>query len=155
MSLGLEELQELVNNDFHLLELSRPEEIKATLALQQIIDELRTGKAGSADAPSDLPEHCAPFLRTVLDVVCAGQTPTAAELLRLKDVTVELVDLDSDAVVTYTIVGDLESDIKQQRISVSSPIARAMIGKHEGDAISIQAPGGSREYEITAVRYLD
>lgn len=61
--------------------------------LQKIIDELRTGKAGSADAPSDLPEYCAPFLRTILDVVCAGQTPTAAELLRLKDVTVELVDL--------------------------------------------------------------
>lgn len=61
--------------------------------LQKIIDELRTGKAGAADAPDDLPEHCAPFLRTVLDVVCAGQTPTQAELLRLKDVTVELVDL--------------------------------------------------------------
>ena len=61
--------------------------------LQQIIDELRTGQAGSADAPSGLPEHCAPFLRTVLDVVCAGQTPSAAELLRLKDVTVELVEL--------------------------------------------------------------
>lgn len=61
--------------------------------LQKIIGELRTGKAGSADAPSDLPEHCAPFLRTVLDVVCPGQTPTATELLRLKDVTVELVDL--------------------------------------------------------------
>lgn len=63
------------------------------LQLRKIIDDLRTGKAGSADAPSDLPEHCAPFLRTVLDVVCAGQTPTAAELVRLKDVTVELVDL--------------------------------------------------------------
>lgn len=61
--------------------------------LQKIIDELRSGKAGAADAPEDLPEHCAPFLRTVLDVVCAGQTPTPAELLRLKDVTVELVDL--------------------------------------------------------------
>ncbi|CCN23604.1 type I restriction endonuclease subunit R [Bordetella bronchiseptica] len=61
--------------------------------LQKIIDELRTGTAGAADAPSDLPEHCAPFLRTVLDVVCAGQAPTSAELLRLKDVTVELVDL--------------------------------------------------------------
>lgn len=61
--------------------------------LQKIIDELRRGKAESADAPSDLPEHCAPFLRTVLDVVCAGQAPMAAELLRLKDVTVELVDL--------------------------------------------------------------
>lgn len=61
--------------------------------LQKIIDELRTGTLGAADAPSDLPEHCAPFLRTVLDVVSAGQTPTASELLRLKDVTVELVDL--------------------------------------------------------------
>jgi type I restriction enzyme R subunit len=61
--------------------------------LQKIIDELRTGKAGSADAPSDLPEHCAPFLRTVLDVVFDGQPPTAAELLRLKEVTVDLVEL--------------------------------------------------------------
>lgn len=61
--------------------------------LQKIIDELRTGKAGAADAPGDLPEHCAPFLRTVLDMVCDGQTPTPAELLRLKDITVELVDL--------------------------------------------------------------
>ena len=61
--------------------------------LQKLIDELRTGKAGSADAPSDLPEHCAPFLRTVLDVACAGHTPSPAELLRLKDVTVDLVEL--------------------------------------------------------------
>lgn len=61
--------------------------------LQKIIDELRSGKAGGSDASSDLPEHCAPFLRTALDVVCAGATPTAPELLRLKDVTMELVDL--------------------------------------------------------------
>ncbi|MCX9157797.1 type I restriction endonuclease subunit R [Niveibacterium sp. 24ML] len=61
--------------------------------LQKLIDELRAGQAASADAPGDLPEHCAPFLRTVLDVACAGQTPSAAELLRLKDVTVELVEL--------------------------------------------------------------
>ncbi|KFN50582.1 restriction endonuclease subunit R [Arenimonas composti TR7-09 = DSM 18010] len=61
--------------------------------LQKIIDELRTGTAGAADAPSDLPEHCAPFLRTVLDVVCADQTPTPEELIRIMDVTVDLVDL--------------------------------------------------------------
>jgi type I restriction enzyme R subunit len=61
--------------------------------LQKIIDELKSGKAGATDAPGDLPEHCAPFLRTVLDVVCAGQTPTPADLLRLKDVTVDLVDV--------------------------------------------------------------
>ncbi len=61
--------------------------------LQKIIDEVKSGNAGATDAPNDLPEHCAPFLRTVLDVVCGGQTPTPTELLRLKDVTVELVDL--------------------------------------------------------------
>lgn len=61
--------------------------------LQIMINELLTGRAGSADAPGDLPEHCAPFLRTVLDAVCAGQTPSETELLRLKDVTVELVDI--------------------------------------------------------------
>ena len=51
--------------------------------------------------------------------------------------------------------GDLEADLKHRRISISSPIARALIGKHEGDAITIQAPGGDREYEIAAVRYID
>jgi type I restriction enzyme R subunit len=61
--------------------------------LQGLIDELRSGEPGSADAPHDLPAHCAPFLRTVLDVVCDGQSPPADELHRLKNVTVELVDL--------------------------------------------------------------
>lgn len=61
--------------------------------LQKIIIEFRSGQAGTEGAPSDLPEHCAPFLRTVLDVVSAGQTPQPGELLRLKDLTVELVDL--------------------------------------------------------------
>jgi transcription elongation factor GreA len=69
--------------------------------------------------------------------------------------TVELIDVDTDLSVTYRIVGDLESDIKQRMISISSPIARAMIGKHEGDAITIEAPSGQREYEICAVRYID
>jgi transcription elongation factor GreA len=69
--------------------------------------------------------------------------------------TVELVDIETDATVIYMIVGDLEADLKQQRISISSPIARALIGKHEGDGITILAPGGNREYEITAVRYID
>jgi type I restriction enzyme R subunit len=61
--------------------------------LQKIVNELRSGQANSADAPSELPEHCAPFLRTILDVVYAGQLPSPADLLRLKDVTVDLVDL--------------------------------------------------------------
>ena len=68
--------------------------------------------------------------------------------------TVELADADSGDEVTYKIVGDLESDIKQGFISISSPVARAMIGKHEGDSITIEAPGGNREFDIITVRYV-
>ena len=68
--------------------------------------------------------------------------------------TIELAECESGDEVTYQIVGDLESDIKQGLISVSSPIARALIGKHEGDTITIDAPGGQREYDLLAVRYV-
>ena len=67
--------------------------------------------------------------------------------------TVELADEDSGEEVTYQIVGDLEADIKQHLISVSSPFARALIGKSEGDSFEFNAPNGTRRYEITAVRY--
>ncbi|TZF86828.1 transcription elongation factor GreA [Cognatilysobacter lacus] len=67
--------------------------------------------------------------------------------------TVELVDVETDETRTYQIVGDLEADIKQSLIAISSPVARAMIGRHEGDPITIEAPGGTREYEIVSVRY--
>jgi transcription elongation factor GreA len=68
--------------------------------------------------------------------------------------TVDLEDAESGDRVSYQIVGDLESDIKQRKISISSPISRALIGKHEGDTITIEAPGGSREYDIIGVRYV-
>lgn len=68
--------------------------------------------------------------------------------------TVDLIDLDNDdAEITYQIVGELEADIKQGLISVTSPVARALIGKNEGDSVTIQAPAGERNYEIAAVRY--
>lgn len=68
--------------------------------------------------------------------------------------TVDLEDLESGDKVTYQIVGDDEADIKSGRISVSSPIARALIGKHAGDIAQVQAPAGLREYEVLAVRYV-
>ncbi len=68
--------------------------------------------------------------------------------------TVVLEDLDSGEEVIYQIVGDDEADIKSGKISVSSPIARALIGKEEGDVAEVQAPGGIKEYEIVEVRYL-
>ena len=68
--------------------------------------------------------------------------------------TVSLEDLDAGDTVTYQIVGDDEADIKQGKISVSSPIARALIGKSAGDVAEVNAPGGLREYEVLDVRYL-
>ena len=68
--------------------------------------------------------------------------------------TVVLADTETDEEKTYQIVGDLEADIKQGLIAISSPVARALIGKNEGDAITIDAPAGQREYEIVSVRYL-
>jgi len=67
--------------------------------------------------------------------------------------TVELEDTGSGDSVTYQIVGDDEADIKHGKISVNSPIARALIGKGEGDTADVQAPGGLRSYEILSVRY--
>ena len=68
--------------------------------------------------------------------------------------TVELEDLSSGLRVAYQIVGDDEADIKHGKIPVSSPIARALIGRGEGDTAEVQAPGGPREYEVLAVRYI-
>jgi len=68
--------------------------------------------------------------------------------------TVEVEDMDSGDVSTYQIVGDDEADIKQGKISISSPIARALIGKHIGDHAEVMAPGGVRSYEVLDVRYV-
>ncbi len=68
-------------------------------------------------------------------------------------VTVDIVNVDTDETKTYQIVGDDEADIKANKISVNSPIARGLIGKEEGDTVGIQTPGGVVEYEIVEVRY--
>lgn len=68
--------------------------------------------------------------------------------------TVDLEDLESAQKVTYQIVGEDEADLKEMKISVTSPIARALIGKYAGDIVEVQAPSGIREYEILDVRYI-
>lgn len=68
--------------------------------------------------------------------------------------TVEIEDMDSGDVTTYQIVGDDEANIKAGKISISSPIARALIGKHAGDQAEVMAPGGIRSYEVLDVRYI-
>ena len=68
--------------------------------------------------------------------------------------TVQLLDMETDDEVRYQIVGDDEADIKLGKVSVNSPIARALIGKEAGDVAEVQAPGGLREYEVLDVQYL-
>jgi len=69
--------------------------------------------------------------------------------------TVRLTDSQSGDDVVYRIVGELEADLKQGKISVTSPIARALIGKVEGDVVRVRAPGGEREYEIGSVEFIE
>jgi transcription elongation factor GreA len=67
--------------------------------------------------------------------------------------TVDLLDMATDAEVSYQIVGNIEADIRENRIAISSPIARALIGKEEGEDIVVEAPGGTMEYAITAIHF--
>ena len=68
--------------------------------------------------------------------------------------TVELEDMDARQVITYQIVGEDEADLKHGKISISSPIARALIGKFAGDVVEVTTPGGAREYEILDIKYI-
>ncbi|HUW37483.1 MAG TPA: transcription elongation factor GreA [Rhodocyclaceae bacterium] len=68
--------------------------------------------------------------------------------------TVELEDIEGGKTVSYQIVGDDEADIKAGKVSVNSPVARALIGKFEGDVVEVHTPGGVREYEVLDVKYL-
>jgi len=68
--------------------------------------------------------------------------------------TVALIDVETDTEITYQIVGVDEADIEQGKISITSPMARAMIGKEEGDVAAVQAPSGEREYEIESIVYV-
>ncbi len=67
--------------------------------------------------------------------------------------TVDLIDVETEEQVSYQIVGDVEADISANRVAISSPIARALIGKEEGEDVAVEAPGGTKEYEISAVHY--
>ena len=84
----------------------------------------------------------------IIDITSINQSPRV-----VFGCTVELLDAATDNEVVYQIVGDIEADISENRIAISSPIARALIGKEEGEDAVVEAPGGIMEYSITAVHY--
>ncbi|WP_298610751.1 transcription elongation factor GreA [uncultured Thiothrix sp.] len=89
-------------------------------------------------------------LAQVIDVTTVGAANPGKVVF---GATVDLEEIKTGDTITYQIVGDVEADLKQGMIAVSSPVARALIGKEEGDVAVVQAPGGVREYEILEVRY--
>jgi transcription elongation factor GreA len=89
-------------------------------------------------------------LAQIIDVATVGKNNPGKVVF---GATVELEEVESGDKISYQIVGDIEADIKQNRIAVSSPVARAMIGKEEGDIAVVQAPSGIREYEIISISY--
>ncbi|GEN27754.1 transcription elongation factor GreA [Halovibrio variabilis] len=89
---------------------------------------------------------------SVAQVIDVTKLPNTGKVIF--GVTVSLLNLDTDEEVTYRIVGEDEAEIKSGRISVTSPIARAMIGKEEGDVVVVKTPGGDVEYEIGSVEYV-
>jgi transcription elongation factor GreA len=91
------------------------------------------------------------------DLVARAEVIDVAKLSGSKikfGATVQLVDEETDETKTYKIVGDQEADVKAGRISISSPIARALIGKEVGDSVEVNAPGGPRGYEIVEVAFV-
>ena len=90
-------------------------------------------------------------LAQIIDVATVGKNNPGKVVF---GATVELEEVESGEKISYQIVGDIEADIKQNRIAVSSPVARAMIGKEAGDIAVVQAPSGIREYEIISIAYV-
>src|SRR6185437_6065758 len=147
--------KQLENELIRLKEIERPSVIQA-------ISEARSHGDLSENAEYDAAKEKQGFIEgriaEIESKLAAAQVidPAAldAEGRVVFAATVDLEDLDSGDKVTYQIVGDDEADIDHGLISVSSPIARALIGKFEGDVAAVQAPSGVREYEIISVRYV-
>jgi len=146
------------------------ERLKAELARLKTVDRPRIVKdIATAREHGDLKENAEYHAAREQQGFCEGRVQaleaalSTAQIIDIEalDVgdrvvfgaTVTLEDCDTEEEVSYQIVGDIEADIKEKRIAVSSPIARALIGKEDGDTAIVIAPNGNREYEIIGVEY--
>ena len=137
----------------HLTKVRRP-------ALSQAIAEARAhgdlSENAEYHAAKEAQSHNEGRITEVEDFVARAEVIDLSKMSGSKikfGARVKLVDEDTEEEKVYQIVGDQEADVKQGRISISSPIARALIGKEVGDSIEVNAPGGSKAYEILAVTW--
>ncbi len=147
------------------------EKLRVELHTLKTVDRPRISKAiAEARAHGDLSENAEYHAAREQQSFAEGRINTIESALAEADIidvatldaegrvvfgaTVDLINIETDADVTYQIVGEEEADINEGLISITSPIARALIGKEEGDSVDVNAPNGIIEYEILAVRYI-
>ncbi len=150
---GAEELKEELQ---HLKKVVRPQIVEAIATAREHGDLKENAEYHAAREQQAFNEGRIQELEGILSTAQIIDVPSLAannEGRVVFGATVELEDIDTEEVVTYQIVGDIEADIKKNRIALSSPIARALISKEEGDIATVRAPGGIREYEIVEVTY--
>lgn len=154
-----------------------PMTVEGAEALRQELQQLKlearpriTAAIAEAREHGDLKENAEYHAAREQQSFCEGRIKeiesklAAAQIINVRDIpatgkvvfgaTVTILNLDNDEEKTWRIVGDDEADIKQARLSVNSPIARGLIGKREGDEVTIETPGGNVEYEILKVEHL-
>jgi len=151
---GAEELKEELK---HLKQVVRPRIVQDIATAREHGDLKENAEYHAAREQQGFNEGRVQELESVLSTAQIIDIPALAannEGRVVFGATVELEDVETEETVTYQIVGDIEADIKKNRIAVTSPIARALISKDEGDIAAVQAPGGIKEYEIVGVSYI-
>ena len=148
---GIEALREELK---HLKSVARPEVVAAIAEARAHGDLKENAEYHAAKEQQSFIEGRVNELEGVLSTAEIIDVASLSQDGRVVfGVTVELLNIDTDEPVHYQIVGDYEADIKLNRVSISSPIARALIGKEIDDIATVQAPSGAIEYEIVAIEY--
>ncbi len=139
----------------HLKKIVRPRIAKAIGEARELGDLRENAEYHAAKDQQGLTEARIRLIETRLgdaQVIDIAKIPATGKVVF--GATVTLVDLESDGEVRYKIVGEDEADLKEEKISIMSPLARAMIGKAEGDTLVVETPQGRREYEVDTVRHI-
>ncbi|MDG1688707.1 MAG: transcription elongation factor GreA [Gammaproteobacteria bacterium] len=148
---GVEALREELK---HLKSVARPEVVAAIAEARAHGDLKENAEYHAAKEQQSFIEGRVNELEGILSTAQVIDVASLSQDGRVVfGVTVELLNIDTDETVHYQIVGDYEADIKLNRVSISSPIARALIGKEVDDIATVQAPSGAIEYEIVSVQY--
>ena len=149
---GAERLREELT---HLKKVVRPTIVKAIAEAREHGDLRENAEYHAAKDQQGLTEARIRLIEARLgdaQIIDIGKIPATGNVVF--GATVTLVDLETDGEVRYKIVGEDEADLKENKISIMSPLARAMIGKAEGDTLVVETPQGQREYEVDTVRHI-